>query len=123
VKTTVTLVAEKPKEVPKVEAPKPIVVEAPKPVPKVEVPPPVPKVDPVVQRQVQMPPPVEAPKVLPEIVMRSSKHHRQLSTRRPPWDDRFFVDGVTNYTEAHPYFKVLTHYNNLYRATLTSQIG
>jgi hypothetical protein len=25
--------------------------------------------------------------------------------KRPPWNDRFFVDDVINLTEAHPYFK------------------
>ena len=46
---------------------------------------------------------------LPQLVIKSSKHQKDkksMEVRRPPWDGRFFVDGVTNLTEAHPYFKV-----------------
>lgn len=38
---------------------------------------------------------------------------------RPPWNDRFFVDNVYNYTSLHPYYKVKI--NNLSNSnTLTS---
>jgi hypothetical protein len=43
-------------------------------------------------------------KELPELKLKN--HGRLRSMRhRPAWDDRFFVEGVTNLTPAHPYFK------------------
>ena len=40
-------------------------------------------------------------KVLPQL-----KTQRYKSVKRPPWNERFYIDGLTNFTEAHPYFKV-----------------
>jgi hypothetical protein len=44
---------------------------------------------------------------LRKIGLKKKTSPRYKSTKpRPPWNERFFLDGVTNYTEAHPYFKV-----------------
>ncbi len=39
---------------------------------------------------------------------------------RPPWNDRFFVDNVYNYTSLHPYYKVRYFYINPISNTLIS---
>ena len=46
-------------------------------------------------------------KELPELKLKNQGRLRSLR-QRPGWNDRFFVDGVTNFTPAHPYFKVLS---------------
>jgi len=73
--------------------PKP--VEVPKPAPVVVQPPPV-----IIQ-----PPPQPEP-MFPPINPTPQKYYRiRTVKKKPAWNDRFFVDDVVNYTEAHPYFK------------------
>lgn len=57
-------------------------------------------------------------KELPQLKLKN--HGRLRSMRqRPAWNDRFFIEGVTNLTPAHPYFKVYSLIN-LFSNTLTS---
>ena len=72
------------------QPPKP--VEVPKPIPPLAIVRPTPVVVPE-----PMFPPIEQP---------PQKYYRVHTVKkRPTWNERFFVEDVVNFTEAHPYFK------------------
>ena len=59
---------------------------------------------------VVQPPPVifqqPAEAMFPAINPSPQKYHRLRTVKkRPVWNERFFVEDVVNFTEAHPYFK------------------
>ncbi|TNV87170.1 hypothetical protein FGO68_gene4929 [Halteria grandinella] len=43
---------------------------------------------------------------LPTLRLKSTRRrHKSVAKPNKSWNNRFFIDGVANYTEAHPYFK------------------